>query len=64
LKRTLVITAAALVLVALAASAALFTLTAVAGSHRTCGNVKPAELRAAADPDFAKKLQKLARCGR
>jgi hypothetical protein len=47
---------------ALAATAALFTLNAVAGSHRTCGKVHPAELRQPADPDYAAKLEKLARC--
>ena len=61
--KTLTITAAVLVLIALAATAALFTLTATAGSHQTCGNVNPAELRAAADPHYAQTLEKLARCG-
>ena len=45
-------------------TAALFALNAVAGSHRTCGKVKPAELRRPADPDYAKTLERLARCGR
>jgi type IV secretory pathway TrbL component len=63
LKKTLTITVAAVVLIALAASAALFTLSAVAGPHQTCGKVNPAQLRAAADPDYADKLEKLARCG-
>jgi hypothetical protein len=63
LKKSLTITVTALVLIALAATAALFTLSAVAGSHQTCGKVNPAELRAPADPQFAAKLEKLARCG-
>ena len=64
LKKILTITVAAVVLVAAAATAALFALNAVAGSHRTCGKVKPAELRRPADPDYAKTLERLARCGR
>jgi type IV secretory pathway TrbL component len=63
-KKTLTITLAAVVLIALAASGALFALNAVAGSHQTCSKVKPSELRVAADPNFAAKLEKLARCGR
>jgi hypothetical protein len=63
LKKTLTITVTAIVLIALAVTATLFTLSAVAGSHQTCGKVKPTQLRAAADPHFATKLQKLARCG-
>ena len=62
-KKTLTITVATIVLIALAAAGALFTLGAVAGSHQTCGKVDPAELRKAADPDYAGKLEKLARCG-
>jgi hypothetical protein len=62
-KKTLIVTAAALVLIALAAAGALFTLSAVGGSHRTCGKVDPAQLRQAADPRYAAKLEKLARCG-
>jgi hypothetical protein len=63
MKKTLTITVTAVVLIALAATAALFTLGAVAGSHQTCGKVNQAQLRAAADPAYAKKLEKLARCG-
>ena len=62
MKKTVTITAAAIVLIVLAATAALFTLGAVAGSHQTCGRVKPAEVRSAGDPHFPNKLQKLARC--
>ena len=62
MKKILTITVAAVVLIALAATASLFTLSALAGSHQTCGKVNPAELRAAADPDYANKLEKLARC--
>jgi len=64
MKQSLVITLATVVLVAIAATAALFTLGATAASHRTCGRVNPSELRAAADPGYAKKLEQLARCGR
>jgi hypothetical protein len=62
-KKNLTITVATLVLVVLAATAALFTLHAVAASHQTCGRVKPAELRKAADPHYGANLEKLARCG-
>jgi hypothetical protein len=63
MKKALAITAAVLAAVALAATATLFALGAVRGSHQTCGKVDPAELRAAADPAYAEKLEKLARCG-
>lgn len=63
MKKALTITVAAVVLIALAATAALFTPSAVAGSHQTCGKVKPAQLRAAADPHYGQNLEKLARCG-
>ena len=63
MKKKLLITTAALVLVVLAAGAALFALNGIAGTHQTCGKVKPAELRAG-DPTFPKKLEKLARCER
>jgi hypothetical protein len=62
MKKTLTITVAAVVLIALAATGALFALNAVGSSYRTCGKVNPSELRKPADPDFAKKLEKLARC--
>jgi hypothetical protein len=62
MRKTLTITAATVVLIVVAAATTLFALSAAAGSHRTCGRVKPAEIRAAADPDYAKKLEKLARC--
>ena len=62
-KKTLVVTVATVVLIVLAATAALFTLGAVAGSHQTCGKVDPAKLRQAGDPGYAARLEKLARCG-
>jgi hypothetical protein len=62
-KKALTITVATVVLIAGAAAAALLALSAVAGSHRTCGKVQPAQVRAAADPRYAAKLEKLARCG-
>jgi type IV secretory pathway TrbL component len=62
-KKTLTITVATIVLIALAAAGALLTLSAVGGSHQTCGKVDPAQLRKAADPGYAAKLEKLARCG-
>ena len=62
-KKTLGGTVATIVLIALAATGALFTLSAIAGSHQTCGKVDPAQLRRAADPGYAAKLEKLARCG-
>ena len=62
-KKALTITVTTVVLIAAAAAAALLSLGAVAGSHRTCGKVKPAQLRAAADPRYAERLEKLARCG-
>jgi hypothetical protein len=64
MKKTLIITIATIVLVAVAATAALFALSATAGSHPTCGKVNQTELRAASDPDYAKNLEQLARCGR
>ena len=62
-KKTLTITVAIVASIALAATATLFVLSTAAGSHQTCGKVEPAQLRTAADPDYAKKLEKLARCG-
>jgi hypothetical protein len=62
-KKTLTITVATIVLIALVAAGALFALSAVAGSHQTCGKVDPAQLRKAAGPGYAAKLEKLARCG-
>jgi hypothetical protein len=64
LKKTLAITVAAVVLIALATTGALFALNAIGSSYRTCGKVNPSELRKPADPDFARKLEKLARCER
>ena len=64
MKQTLVVTAAIVVLVALAATGALYALNAVASSHRTCGKVDPAELRHVSDPGYAQKLEALARCER
>jgi hypothetical protein len=63
MKKALTITISTVVLIALAATATLFTLSALAGGHQTCGKVNPAQLRAAADPNYGKKLEKLARCG-
>jgi len=63
MQKTLAVTAAVVVLVALATTASLFTLSAIGGSHQTCGKVNQADLRAAAAPDYGKKLEKLARCG-
>ena len=63
MQKTLTITAVVVVLVALAAASSLFVLGAVAGSHQSCGKVNQAELRAACAPYYAKKLEKLARCG-
>jgi hypothetical protein len=62
-KKTLVVTVATVVLIVLAAAGALFALSAIADSHQTCGKVDPAQLRQAADPGYAAKLEKLARCG-
>lgn len=62
-KKALTITLATVVLIAGAAAAALLALSAVAGPHRTCGKVEPAQMRAAADPRYASRLEKLARCG-
>ena len=64
MKKTLVITVAVVVLIALAAAGAVFALNAVGRSYQTCGKVNPSELRKPADPDFAKTLEKLARCER
>jgi hypothetical protein len=63
MQKTLALTAAVVVLVALAAAGSLFALSAAGGSHRTCGKVNQADLRAVAAPDYAKKLERLARCG-
>jgi hypothetical protein len=61
--KTLVLTAAVVVLVALAAAGSLFTLSALSSSHQTCGKVNQVDLRAAAAPDYAQELERLARCG-
>ena len=63
MNKTIIVTIATVTLIALAATASLFTLSALAGSHQTCGKANPTELRAAADPGYATKLEKLARCG-
>ena len=63
MQKTLAVTAAVVVLVALATTASLFALSTIGGSHQTCGKVNQADLRAAAAPDYGKKLEKLARCG-
>ena len=64
MQKTFAITAAVVVLVALAASGSLFALSAISSSHQTCGKVNQADLRAAAAPDYGKRLEQLARCGR
>ena len=64
MQKTFAITAAVVVLVALAAAGSLFALSAISGSRQTCGKVNQADLRAAAAPDYGKKLEQLARCGR
>jgi len=63
-QKTFAITAVVAVLVALAAAGSLFALSAISGSHQTCGKVNQADLRAAAAPDYGKRLEQLARCGR
>jgi hypothetical protein len=60
--KPVVLTAAVVVLVALAAAASLFALSAVNDSHQSCGKVNRADLRAAGAPDYGKKLERLARC--
>jgi hypothetical protein len=64
LKKALIITVAAVALIALAATGALFALNAGGSSYQTCGKVTPSQLTKPADPEFAKKLEKLARCER
>ena len=44
MQKTLAVTAAVVVLVALATTASLFTLSAIGGSHQTCGKVNQADL--------------------
>ncbi len=61
---TLTVTVAVVILVAVATTGALYGLNALAGSPQTCGKVNPAELRHPAEPGFAKKLERLARCER
>jgi hypothetical protein len=61
--KTLTITAATILAIIVAATATLFTLSAVAHSDQTCGRVDTAQLREAADPHYAATLEKLARCG-
>ena len=63
MKKTLLITAATLVLIAAAASAALLAIGAEGASRQTCGKVDSAELRTVASPYYAAKLENLARCG-
>ena len=62
-KKALTITLAAIVLIALAATTALFALAAVDGPQQRCGRVNPAELREPADPAYGAELADLARCG-
>jgi hypothetical protein len=64
MKKTLILTIATVASIAIVAIAGLLALSADARSHQTCGKVNPAKLRDAADPNFAKTLEKLARCGR
>ena len=60
--KTLTITAALVLLVALASAGALYGLSSLGRAQQTCGKVNPSELRQAGDPDFARKLERLARC--
>jgi hypothetical protein len=62
MQKPFVLTAAVVVLVAVAAAASLFALSAINGSHQTCGKVNQADLRAAGASDYGKKLEQLARC--
>jgi hypothetical protein len=63
MKKTLIVTLATVVLIAAAVTAALFTLTATASPHQTCGKIDVAGLqRAVADPSYKKRLERLARC--
>jgi hypothetical protein len=62
MQKPLVLTAAVVVLVALAAATSLLALSAINGSHQTCGKVNQADVRAAGSPDYGKKLEQLARC--
>jgi hypothetical protein len=67
MKKTLAITASAVVLIVVAAAATLGVLTAHAGQqsglHR-CAKLSPAAARAVADPGYGTNLAKLARCPR
>ncbi len=63
MQKPLVLTAAVVVLAALAAAASLFALSSINGSYQTCGKVSQADLRAAGAPDYGKKLEQVARCG-
>jgi hypothetical protein len=67
MKKTLVITASAVVLIVVAATTTLGVLTALAGQqsglHR-CAKLSPAAARAVADPGYAPTLAKLATCHR
>ena len=64
MKKTLILTIATVVSIAIVATAGLLALNAAARSHQTCGKVNPAKLRDDANPNFAKSIEKLARCGR
>jgi hypothetical protein len=61
-QKTLVATIAVIILVALAATGLLFALSTLTAPHQTCGEVNQADLRAAGAPDYAQKLERLARC--
>jgi hypothetical protein len=67
MKKTLVITASAVVLIVVAAAATLGVLSAHAGQqsglHR-CAKLSPAAARTIADPGYGATLAKLARCTR
>jgi hypothetical protein len=62
MKKALTVTAAVVLLVAIATAGALYGLSSLGRSYQTCGKVDSSELRQPADPDFAKKLERLARC--
>jgi hypothetical protein len=61
-KKRLVITGTVLVLLALTATAALFTLGAFARSHQACGKVDRAALRNAGSPAYVAEYNRLGRC--
>jgi uncharacterized membrane protein YdfJ with MMPL/SSD domain len=64
MRKTLIITCATLVLVALASITALFALAALAGERGPCRRANSAELRQSADARFGAEVTSLARCDR